>query len=181
MSERPATPGSAYGRILLYSLAFPGAVALDVVTPAGVADWLIEVILVWIASVWGGKREAIVVSAIGSVTMIIGLWTSPAMLVPFWMGAMNRMVAIVAMWTMVHVTNRRRSAEDAERRAAAEIKVLRGLLPICAACKSIRTEKGDWQRLETYLSANSEAQLTHSLCPGCAAKYMEQLSGTPHL
>jgi hypothetical protein len=56
---------------------------------------------------------------------------------------------------------------------------LQGLLPICASCKSIRGPEGEWQRIEAYLSANSGTLLTHSLCPSCAAKYLEELSMEP--
>ena len=167
---------AARSRLLLYLVAFPGAVALDLVTPLGVADWLIEVILVWVATVWGGRREVQVVTVIASATMIAGLWSSPATAVPFWMGALNRLVAIVVMWTMANVADRRQAAEQAQREAAAELKRLQRLLPICAACKSIRGEGGEWHRIEAYLSAHSGAQLTHGLCPSCAAKYMQELS-----
>ena len=165
----------AHGRVLLYALAFPGTVALDILTPLGVADWLIEVILVWIAAVWGHRREMRAVALIASATMIVGLWSSPAMLVPFWIGALNRLVAIVVMWTMVHVTHRHRSEEEAQREAVAQVKVLQGLLPICAACKAIKDARGKWHRLENYLLANSQAQLTHGLCPTCYQKYVGEL------
>ena len=51
--------------------------------------------------------------------------------------------------------------------ALAEVKTLRGLVPICTRCKCIRDEKGYWQRVETYLSAHTEAQFTHGLCDDC--------------
>jgi hypothetical protein len=168
----------ARGRVLLYALAFPGAVALDIMTPLAIADWLLEVILVWIASVWGNRREMRVVAATASVTVIPGLWSSPVAGTPFWMGVLNRLAAIVVMWTIVHVAYRHRSAEE-QRKAAAQIKVLHGLLPICAACKAIRNERGEWRRLESYLLDNSEAILTHGLCPQCAAKFMEGLTDMP--
>jgi PAS domain S-box-containing protein len=50
----------------------------------------------------------------------------------------------------------------------AQIRRLQGLLPICAACKKIRDEHGNWQGLESYISGHSEAQFSHSICPGCA-------------
>jgi len=45
---------------------------------------------------------------------------------------------------------------------------LHGLLPICASCKKIRDEKGNWQALESYISGHSEAEFSHSICPTCA-------------
>jgi hypothetical protein len=169
----------ARGRVLLYAVAFPGAVGLDILTPLGIADWLLEVILLWVASVWGDRREMRIVAAIASAAVILGLWLSPTTDAPFWMAVINRLAAIVAMWTMVHVAHRHRSAEEAQRKAAAHIKVLQGLLPICAACKAIRNERGEWHRLENYLSANSEVQLTHGLCPPCAVRYRQGLADLP--
>ena len=52
----------------------------------------------------------------------------------------------------------------------AKIKVLGGLIPICASCKKIRDDKGYWNLLEAYLLQHSEATFSHSLCPDCAQK-----------
>lgn len=60
------------------------------------------------------------------------------------------------------------------KRARDEIKTLRGILPICAGCKAIRDEKGDWVPLEEYLIHHSAAELSHSLCPVCIRKYYPQ-------
>ncbi len=56
----------------------------------------------------------------------------------------------------------------AERDAALErVSVLTGLLPVCAACKSIRDEHGNWRQMEEYLSEHSKAKFTHGMCPAC--------------
>jgi len=52
----------------------------------------------------------------------------------------------------------------------AEVKVLSGLLPICANCKAIRNDEGYWEQLEEYIHKHSEAQFTHGLCPECAKR-----------
>jgi hypothetical protein len=49
-----------------------------------------------------------------------------------------------------------------------EVKVLQGLLPICANCKKIRDDKGNWNHLESYIQHHSEATFTHGICPACA-------------
>ncbi|MBC2736002.1 MAG: PAS domain S-box protein [Desulfobacteraceae bacterium] len=51
-----------------------------------------------------------------------------------------------------------------------EVKILQGLLPICANCKQIRDAKGVWTSLETYIAEQSEADFTHGICPACLAK-----------
>ncbi|HNW35032.1 MAG TPA: PAS domain-containing protein [Candidatus Ozemobacteraceae bacterium] len=52
--------------------------------------------------------------------------------------------------------------------AQAEIKALRGIIPICCNCKKIRNDKGYWQLLESYIQEHSEADFTHGICPDCA-------------
>ena len=49
-----------------------------------------------------------------------------------------------------------------------EVRLLSGLLPICAWCKSVRDEKDQWQPLEVYIHDHSEADFTHGMCPDCA-------------
>lgn len=51
--------------------------------------------------------------------------------------------------------------------AAAQIRQLRGLLPICYRCKKVRDDAGYWSEVETYVAAHSDATFTHALCPGC--------------
>jgi hypothetical protein len=51
--------------------------------------------------------------------------------------------------------------------AVARIKVLSGLLPICASCKKIRDDQGYWEQIEVYIRDHSEAQFSHGLCPSC--------------
>ncbi len=55
--------------------------------------------------------------------------------------------------------------------ALARVKQLSGLLPICARCKKIRDEQGQWNPLEVYITERSEAGFTHGLCPECARDY----------
>ncbi len=51
--------------------------------------------------------------------------------------------------------------------ALREVKVLRGFIPICAHCKRVRTDTGDWQRLEDYIRKHSEAEFSHGICQRC--------------
>ncbi len=52
-----------------------------------------------------------------------------------------------------------------------KIKTLRGLIPICAACKSIRDDKGYWEQVDVYIQKYSEADISHSICPDCMKKH----------
>ncbi len=53
-----------------------------------------------------------------------------------------------------------------------EVKILRGMLPICAGCKSIRDDEGYWKQLEEYMREHGEIEFTHGLCPVCAKKLL---------
>ncbi len=61
-------------------------------------------------------------------------------------------------------------SRDELQRALNEVKVLRGLIPICASCKNIRNDNGFWQQIEEYLAERSEAEFSHGLCQPCIKK-----------
>jgi response regulator RpfG family c-di-GMP phosphodiesterase len=54
--------------------------------------------------------------------------------------------------------------------ALAEVKTLRGLLPICSYCKKVRTPADAWQAVEGYVAEHSDATFSHGVCPTCYAK-----------
>ena len=61
------------------------------------------------------------------------------------------------------------------KKLQAEIKILRGLLPICASCKRIRDDQGNWTQMELYIKNHSEAEFSHGLCPECARKLYPEI------
>ena len=70
-----------------------------------------------------------------------------------------------------------RTLGDENRRLSdyiSEIKVLRGLLPVCSLCKKIREDDGSWCPIERYVSARSDARFTHTFCPECAAEWQKE-------
>ncbi|MGA2381995.1 MAG: CHASE3 domain-containing protein [Gemmatimonadales bacterium] len=80
------------------------------------------------------------------------------------LGGVLGLVAILAAgWSIFHEL-------AARERAQAEVKVLGGLLPICANCKKIRDDRGYWNQIESYVHEHSEADFSHGICPECAAK-----------
>ena len=52
-----------------------------------------------------------------------------------------------------------------------EIRILRGLLPMCSFCKRIREETGGWRQLETYIAERSDARFSHTFCEDCGRKH----------
>jgi len=64
--------------------------------------------------------------------------------------------------------------------AMQEIKVLKGILPICMRCKKIRDDQGYWKQLEQYISDHSDARFSHGICQECASTlYPEYFSDSP--
>jgi PAS domain S-box-containing protein len=75
--------------------------------------------------------------------------------------------------THIDITDRKKLEKDREelihslQYALSEIKVLKGIIPICSYCHSIRNDEGAWSRLEAYISEHSDAQFSHGVCPEC--------------
>jgi response regulator RpfG family c-di-GMP phosphodiesterase len=63
-----------------------------------------------------------------------------------------------------------RRSNDELQKALRDVKVLRGLIPICASCKKIRNDGGFWQQLEEYIGEHSEAEFSHGICQHCVKK-----------
>ncbi len=61
------------------------------------------------------------------------------------------------------------------RDALSKVKMLSGMVPICASCKKIRDDKGYWEQVEVYVRDHSEANFTHSVCPDCSKKLYPEL------
>jgi GAF domain-containing protein len=69
------------------------------------------------------------------------------------------------------ILDRNRSLQEAGeqlQQALAEVRTLRGLVPICASCKRIRDDDGYWKAVEVYIERHCDAHFTHGICPACA-------------
>jgi hypothetical protein len=65
--------------------------------------------------------------------------------------------------------------------ALAKVKKISGFLPICASCKRIRDDQGNWNQIESYIGEHSEIDFSHGICPECAQKIYKDLNyaGSP--
>jgi hypothetical protein len=76
-----------------------------------------------------------------------------------------------------NITERKKAEIEREnligelQEAMASVKMLSGLVPICAGCKKIRDDTGYWNQLETYIQRHTEARFSHGLCPECIKQY----------
>ena len=86
----------------------------------------------------------------------------------------------------IHDITELRSAErelkaEKERlvEALAEIKTLKGIIPICSYCKNIRDDEGYWKQIEEYVIENSEALFSHGICKQCSKEWFPELDLDP--
>lgn len=73
--------------------------------------------------------------------------------------------------TLSHEIETRLSLEQ----ALAEIKTLRGILPICTHCKRIWNDSGFWEQVEVYVHQHTHAEFSHGLCPTCARQHYPEI------
>lgn len=48
-----------------------------------------------------------------------------------------------------------------------DIKIVKGIIPICASCKKIRDDSGFWDQLQSYFKRISNVDFINSTCPKC--------------
>ena len=58
--------------------------------------------------------------------------------------------------------------------ALAEIRTLRGILPICSHCKRVMNDAGAWEQVEVYVRKHTLAEFTHDICPECAKQHFPE-------
>ena len=82
------------------------------------------------------------------------------------------------------ISERKQSDADNERRmiaelqeATAKVSTLTGLLSICASCKNVRNERGEWEQIETYFRDHSQVEFSHGMCPACAKRWYPDQCG----
>lgn len=63
---------------------------------------------------------------------------------------------------------RERLAQHRAEHATQQLQTLHGIIPICASCKHVRTDAGEWQQIERYVRDHSDAEFSHGVCPSCA-------------
>ncbi len=89
----------------------------------------------------------------------------------------NELRSAIEIAAIRHEAKRERETLIARlEKSLAEVKTLRGLLPICASCKKIRNqEENRWQRIEDYIASRSEIDFTHGICPDCSRRLYPNL------
>ncbi len=71
--------------------------------------------------------------------------------------------------------DRERAAIEERERAAAALRSLEGIIPICSYCHQVRTEAGAWTKLDHYVRERTDADFSHGMCPNCIAEHHPEL------
>lgn len=69
-----------------------------------------------------------------------------------------------------HLAERQKHIMQELQEAHENLRILRGLIPICGHCKKIRDDGGYWTQVESYIEKRSEAEFTHGVCPECEVR-----------
>jgi PAS domain S-box-containing protein len=75
------------------------------------------------------------------------------------------------------ISDRKRTEKEREelvkrlQDSLAEIKTLRGILPLCSFCKKVRDDEGYWEQVDIYIKKHSDVDISHGICPECLLKY----------
>jgi hypothetical protein len=114
-----------------------------------------------------GAREGVALALGLSATHLLfqQMWGMPGLAGA---ASVNALMRICVLLVLVVITSRLGRRTRASR---ARVKMLEGILPICAYCKDIRDEHGQWEQIEEYVSQHSEAHFSHGICPKCAESH----------
>ena len=141
----------------------------DAFLPLGVAVPALYLIPLSYLAIWSTPKQSsplLLLAGVCSALTVIGAFLSPPGLL--WIDMANRVLALVVIGILTLLSMLRKRTEE-------DIKILRGLLPICSYCKKIRDDHGYWQQVERYISVRSHADFSHGLCPECGPKHFPGL------
>lgn len=147
---------------------------------------LLLVVAIMFSAWYGGMRSGIVASILTGVSFTVFFNDQHGVNVNLY-GLARLLVYSGAAFTVTYLMAQRNhalastlAAKKQLEQALEEIRVLRGILPICMHCKQIRDDEGAWQEVEQYIAAQTDARFSHAVCPECMAKfYPEVIASRP--
>jgi CheY-like chemotaxis protein len=90
-------------------------------------------------------------------------------------------ISLVEKWNVereLAITNERLARREVilkEQLEDALTKMLSGFLPICAGCKKIREESGQWTQIDVYIQNHTDTKFTYGICPECKSNLYPEL------
>lgn len=188
MNEKPVTAAgdkgysphlSPYHLAVLHGICITFLVLIflfDLVIPPGIAVGVLYAVVILLSLWLPHDKTTLIFSLISSFLIIAAFFYKPPV-EEMWKVVFNRGISLFTVWIIASLGLKRRKMEQQRNtillereKALEEIKILRGFLPICASCKKIKDDKGEWIQIEGYIRRHSEAEFTHSICPECAER-----------
>ena len=96
-------------------------------------------------------------------------WQSDFLLFETIINTFSRILIFTAISFLIN------SLAEKTRKLSRDIGLMAGILPICAECKRIRNENGEYVALENYISDHSRTRFSHDICPECMRKLYPEL------
>jgi hypothetical protein len=123
----------------------------------------------WYSGRWPALTLAIVIPIAHVVFTLLGWEPANLLTLISKEGLRGSVIVFLALWVA--------RLSEHERALEREVQTMKGLLPICTFCKSIRNDSGEWEHLERFIARRSEAQFSHGVCPSCQSTHYAQYAG----
>jgi len=166
-----ALNGAVRSRALLWFVPAAVILAADFLTGPMIHIPILVLIPVFLAAAYSAIRTALVLAIALPLARLFfnAYWQAASWWGPAAVNAGIRIAVLVALVLIIRAALRVRALSR-------EVRLLRGILPICSFCKRIRTEDGRWVRVETYVSQRTDARFSHSLCPDCVHEHYPEVT-----
>lgn len=80
------------------------------------------------------------------------------------------LVSILALYMehlRVHYTRKLVRRLEMLEKTYSSIRAVKGLVPVCKECKSVRNDQGFWTNFDSYIKEHSDLQFSHGICETC--------------
>lgn len=134
------------------------------------------------AAWYAGKSCGIAITIVSAIIWLLADLgaghRTDSLVIPVW----NFVILLSSFTVVVILILKLKAAYEEQLRLVGElqeafdkIKVLKGLIPMCAWCKKVRNDDGYWLEVEQYIKENSDSSFTHGICPECRDKMRKDL------
>jgi CheY-like chemotaxis protein len=80
------------------------------------------------------------------------------------------------LYVCIEIALYKHQAEKERKELRRQVKILSGLLPICASCKKSNNDHGYWQQIESYIKTHHEVEFTQGLCINCQKRLYSEIN-----
>ncbi len=147
---------------------------IDLSLPLGVAGGVPYIAVVLLSLWFPQRRYTLLLAVISSLLTIAGFFYSPQG-GELWKVIFNRSLALFAIWITAIFIIQRKGVEQKHEDAGhghepKSMKIWQGFLTICASCKKVRDDEGNWKQIETYIKKHAQVEFSHGICDQCCVQ-----------